>query len=115
MNFHEFKIVTDEESRSKHIFIDGIEQKGVISCDIRLRPDEIPTVKLEYMIGHLDTAIAASVVETSKMQENQTAWDDYDRCYECRGLGDDYRVEGEDLVSNCDTCPFGHYIYRRDD
>lgn len=66
MNFHEFKIVTDEKSRSKHIFIDGIEQKGVVSCDIRLRPDEIPTVKLEYMIGHLDTAIAASVVETNK-------------------------------------------------
>ena len=66
MNFHEFKIVTDEENRSKHIFIDGIEQKGVVSCDVRLRPDEIPTVKLEYMVGRLDTAIAASVVETNK-------------------------------------------------
>ena len=43
--------------------------------------------------------------EYERLQENQTAWDDYDHCHECRGLGDDYRIEGEDLVSNCDTCP----------
>lgn len=66
MRFHDIRITSDENSTEKHIFIDGIEQKGVVSCDIRLRPYEIPTVKLEYMIGHLDTAIAASVVETNK-------------------------------------------------
>jgi hypothetical protein len=26
-------------------------------------------------------------------------------CYECRGLGDDYRIEDGELVSNCDGCP----------
>lgn len=26
-------------------------------------------------------------------------------CYECRGLGDDYRFEDGELVSNCDGCP----------
>ena len=25
-------------------------------------------------------------------------------CYECRGLGDDYRIEDGELVSNCDGC-----------
>ena len=53
--------------------------------------------------------------EYERLQENQTAWDEYDHCYECRGLGDDYRIDGEELVSNCDTCPFSHYIYRSDD
>ena len=66
MRLHEFRITTDEDSTAKHIFIDGIEQKGIVACDIRLRPDEIPTIKLEYMIGHLDTAVAAAVVETNK-------------------------------------------------
>ena len=32
-----------------------------------------------------------------------------DRCYECRGLGDDYYYDDEgDLISACDTCPV-HY------
>lgn len=31
-------------------------------------------------------------------------WDHYDWCYECRGLGDDYRFENGELVSNCDNC-----------
>ena len=48
--------------------------------------------------------------EYERLQEMQTEWDEYDRCYECRGLGDDYRVEGEEMVCNCDTCPFNHYI-----
>lgn len=51
--------------------------------------------------------------EYERLQENQTAWDEYDHCYECRGLGDDYRIEGEELVSNCDTCP--RNPNRRDD
>lgn len=66
MKFHEFRIVTDEGKNTKQVFIDGIEQKGIVACDIRLRPEEIPTVKLEYLIGHLETAMAASVIETNK-------------------------------------------------
>ena len=32
--------------------------------------------------------------------------DDYDKCYECRGLGDDYYVsEDGELVCFCDDCP----------
>ncbi len=33
--------------------------------------------------------------------------EDYDRCYECTGYGDDY-YEGEngELVHACDDCPF---------
>lgn len=31
-----------------------------------------------------------------------------DRCYECRGYGDDYYYdkENDDYVSACDECPF---------
>lgn len=33
-------------------------------------------------------------------------WDDYDWCYECRGLGDDYYFDDQgELVSACDECP----------
>lgn len=33
--------------------------------------------------------------------------DDFDRCYECRGYGDDYRLnEDGELESACDDCPF---------
>ena len=33
---------------------------------------------------------------------------DYDVCYECTGYGDDYRYDAEtdDLVCNCDDCPY---------
>lgn len=32
-------------------------------------------------------------------------WDDYDFCYECRGLGDDYIInEDGELESWCDHC-----------
>lgn len=35
---------------------------------------------------------------------------DEDFCYECRGYGDDYRLdENGELVSNCDDCPFNPY------
>ena len=41
-------------------------------------------------------------------------WDEYpeedylrDRCYECKGYGDDYYVDEQgELVSACDGCPF---------
>ena len=32
-------------------------------------------------------------------------WDDYDRCYECAGYGDDYFINDEDeLECACPTC-----------
>ena len=32
-------------------------------------------------------------------------WDDYDRCYECRGYGDDYIINDDgELESWCDHC-----------
>lgn len=37
---------------------------------------------------------------------------DYDdRCYECKGYGDDYYYDDEhdDWVSNCDDCPYSGY------
>lgn len=34
-------------------------------------------------------------------------WDDYDRCYECTGYGDDYYLdEHGEWVSACYDCPF---------
>ena len=31
---------------------------------------------------------------------------EWDECYECRGLGDDYSFDEDgELVSNCDDCP----------
>lgn len=34
-------------------------------------------------------------------------WDNYDYCYECRGLGDDYYFDEDgELVSACEDCPF---------
>ncbi len=33
--------------------------------------------------------------------------EDYDRCYECTGYGDDYYVdESGELVCACSDCPF---------
>lgn len=33
--------------------------------------------------------------------------DDYDRCYECTGYGDDYYFDDNgDLVKYCSECPF---------
>lgn len=64
--FHDFKITTEDTGTVKHVFIDGMEQKGLVACDIRLRPDEIPTIRLEYVFTNLETALDASVVETTK-------------------------------------------------
>ena len=38
-------------------------------------------------------------------QEEHSEWDDYDHCYECRGLGDDYIINDDGgLESYCDKC-----------
>ena len=38
-------------------------------------------------------------------EELDEFWDDYDWCYECRGLGDDYYFDKDgELVSSCDDC-----------
>ena len=42
-------------------------------------------------------------------------WDTYDWCYECRGLGDDYRFENNELVSNCDDCVHNTWRDEHDD
>ena len=35
----------------------------------------------------------------------ESEWDDYDHCYECRGLGDDYIInDNGELESFCDQC-----------
>lgn len=40
--------------------------------------------------------------------------DDFDRCYECGGYGDDYFInEDGELESACPTCPV--YLARMDD
>ena len=34
-------------------------------------------------------------------------WDNYDYCYECKGLGDDYSYDEDgNFVDNCSECPF---------
>ena len=66
MNFHDIRITTNENGTVKHLFIDGVEQKGVVACDIRLRPEEIPTMKLEYRFLNLDAALSAVAVDANK-------------------------------------------------
>lgn len=35
---------------------------------------------------------------------------DYDRCYECKGNGDDYYIDDNgELVSTCINCPFNDW------
>jgi len=64
--YHNFRIESDESGAVKRIFIDDVEQKGVTACDIRLRVDEVPSVKLQYVFTNIDCALTAAVVETSK-------------------------------------------------
>lgn len=48
--------------------------------------------------------------------EDQKYWDEYDRCYECRGLGDDYIVNDDgELEPWCDHCGFNPNITGDDD
>lgn len=80
--FHDFRIETDETGTCKKIFIDGVEQRGVTACDIRLRPDEVPSVRLEYSFTNIEAALSACAVETTK-----TYTDGFiDRELECLGL-----------------------------
>ena len=39
-----------------------------------------------------------------RMVNEAMEYTDIDHCYECRGLGDDYEIDGEELVSRCETC-----------
>jgi len=64
--YHNFRIESDESGAVKRIFIDDVEQKGVTACDIRLRVDEVPSVKLQYVFTNIECALTAAVVETSK-------------------------------------------------
>lgn len=39
-----------------------------------------------------------------------------DRCYECKGYGDDYYFNDDgDLVSACDDCPFNSLTWEDDE
>ena len=41
------------------------------------------------------------------MDKDDEFREDYDRCYECTGYGDDYSFDDDgDLVCNCNDCPF---------
>ena len=65
-SFHDFRVETDEDGVCKHVYIDGIEQKGVIACDIRLRPDEIPLVKLQYSCMKIDMTLSKAAIEDTR-------------------------------------------------
>ena len=65
-SLHEFRIETDETGVYKKIFIDGVEQKGVTACDVRLRIDEIPSIKLEYNFTSIEAAMSSAVVDATK-------------------------------------------------
>lgn len=80
--FHDFKITTEDNSLIKHVFIDGVEQKGVVACDIKLRHDEVPTIRLEYVFMNLEAALDASVVETLKTFTDGVL----DKDIDCMGL-----------------------------
>ncbi len=70
MIFHDIKITSDENSMVKHVFIDGVEQYGVLSCDVRLRKDEIPTVTLEYVAMSLTMDMPGATVDTNATSNN---------------------------------------------
>lgn len=60
--FHKFRIETDENQPIyKKVFMDGQELKGVTSCDIRIRTDEIPVVTLEIVTDRIDADIETKV------------------------------------------------------
>lgn len=54
-----------------------------------------------------DVYMSAQWHGCNKVSDDDMNDPDYEHCYECRGLGDDYRIgdDGE-LESCCDTCPF---------
>lgn len=60
--FHKFRIETDENQPIyKKVFMDGQELKGVTSCDIRIRTDEIPVVELEIATNNIEVDTEAYV------------------------------------------------------
>ena len=60
--FHKFRIETDENQPSlKYVFVDGQKLKGVMACDIRIRPDEIPLVTLEIATNNIEADTEAYV------------------------------------------------------
>ena len=70
MRFHDIRITSDENSIAKHVFIDGVEQRGVVSCDVRLRKDEIPTVTLEYIAMNLTMDMPGAAVDNNLSLSN---------------------------------------------
>ena len=45
--------------------------------------------------------------EHYKEDDEEFKYDDYDHCYECRGLGDDYIYNDDgELESYCDRCGY---------
>jgi hypothetical protein len=57
----------------------------------------------ENIKGVLETL--KEIVEQYQTPTDQDEWDDYDHCYECRGLGDDYIINDDgELESFCDRC-----------
>ena len=55
--------------------------------------------------GEIDCPDTSIECEECEHFADDYKWDDYDRCYECRGLGDDYIInENGELESYCDRC-----------
>ena len=63
---HDIKIETSEDGACKRIYIDGVEQMGVTACDIRLRPDEVPTVNLQYVFSSIEAALHSTGISANK-------------------------------------------------
>ena len=63
---HDIKIETSEDGACKRIYIDGVEQMGVTACDIRLCPDEVPTVNLQYVFSSIEAALHSTGISANK-------------------------------------------------
>ena len=77
----------------------------------------IPSLRRVETVGII-LQMAVAVSATASWERRQSIevksmddWDDYDRCYECRGYGDDYYYDAEtdDWVSACTNCPFNEW------
>lgn len=74
------------------------EQDAVITCtNAAISTEDGSVIPPEYMMQ-----LVCRLHELWKLDINE---DDFDPCYECRGYGDDYRIEDDELVSNCEGCP----------
>ena len=65
MGFHDFRITSTDDGHYQ-IFVDGVEQRGVTACDIRIRQDEVPSITLQYLFRNVDAALAAGAIEAIK-------------------------------------------------